>query len=113
MFTGNTDSSKNHLILNLKGYDLIIERLIQVGYPRQLLKYAYDSSFVTRGLLFDRNYGNLLKIDGFGNVLVCYHGFEPVSVDRLRACYPNKFVNKVSISLGPNLDLITEKYRYP
>jgi len=76
------------------GFDLIIERLIQVGYPRQLLKYAYDSSFVTRGLLFDRNYGNLLKIDGFGNVLVCYHGFEPVSVDRLRACYPNKFVNK-------------------
>lgn len=76
------------------GYDLIIERLIHVGYPRQLLKYSYDSSFVTRGLLFDRHYGNLLKIDGFGNVLVCYHGFEPLTFDRLRFCYPNKFVNK-------------------
>ena len=79
----------------IKGFDLIIERLTHVGYPRKLLQYSYDSSFVTRGLLFDRQFGNLLKIDGFGNVLVCYHGFQPLSVDRLRECYPNKFVNKV------------------
>ena len=29
-----------------------------------------------RGLWFDRVFGNLLKVDGFGNILVCVHGFS-------------------------------------
>lgn len=76
------------------GFDLIIERLISVGYPQQLASYSYDSSFVVRGLLYDQLYGNLLKIDGFGNILVAWHGFQPLNYDSLRNYYPNKFVNK-------------------
>jgi len=56
--------------------------------------YSYDSSFVVRGLLYDRHYGNLLKIDGFGNILVAWHGFKPLNFESLRKYYPNKFVNK-------------------
>lgn len=29
-----------------------------------------------RGLWFDTMYGNLLKVDAYGNILVCVHGFE-------------------------------------
>lgn len=29
-----------------------------------------------RGLVFDTVYGNLLKVDTFGNILVCVHGFN-------------------------------------
>ena len=29
-----------------------------------------------RGLWFDTQYGNLLKVDSYGNILVCVHGFE-------------------------------------
>ena len=29
-----------------------------------------------RGLWFDTQYGNLLKVDAYGNILVCVHGFE-------------------------------------
>lgn len=29
-----------------------------------------------RGLWFDTLYGNLLKVDAYGNILVCVHGFE-------------------------------------
>ena len=28
-----------------------------------------------RGLWFDTLYGNLLKVDAYGNILVCAHGF--------------------------------------
>lgn len=28
-----------------------------------------------RGLVYDTTYGNLLKVDSHGNVLVCTHGF--------------------------------------
>ncbi|CAG5077316.1 Oidioi.mRNA.OKI2018_I69.PAR.g8681.t3.cds [Oikopleura dioica] len=76
------------------GYDLIIDHLIKQGYPAKLANYSYDSSFVVRGLLFDRKMGTLLKIDGFGNILVAWHGFSPLSYDKLRDCYPNKFINK-------------------
>ena len=41
-----------------------------------------------------RHYGNLLKIDGFGNILVAWHGFKPLNFESLRKYYPNKFVNK-------------------
>jgi hypothetical protein len=29
-----------------------------------------------RGLWFDSQHGNLLKVDAYGNILVCVHGFE-------------------------------------
>lgn len=29
-----------------------------------------------RGLVFDALYGNLLKVDSHGNLLVCAHGFR-------------------------------------
>lgn len=32
--------------------------------------------FVFRGLVFDTMYGNLLKVDAYGNILVCVHGFN-------------------------------------
>ena len=77
------------------GYDLIIDHLIKQGYPSKLANYSFDSSFVVRGLLFDRKMGNLLKIDGFGNILVAWHGFSPLTYEKLRDSYPNKFINKV------------------
>lgn len=30
----------------------------------------------SRGLVFDTMYGNLLKVDAYGNILVCVHGFN-------------------------------------
>lgn len=30
----------------------------------------------SRGLLFDTMHGNLLKVDAYGNILVCAHGFN-------------------------------------
>ena len=29
-----------------------------------------------RGLWFDTQFGNLLKVDAYGNILVCVHGFK-------------------------------------
>lgn len=36
-----------------------------------LFKLLFD-----RGLVFDTLYGNLLKVDAYGNLLVCAHGFN-------------------------------------
>uniref|UniRef100_A0A8B9HKZ8 5'-nucleotidase, cytosolic IIb n=1 Tax=Astyanax mexicanus TaxID=7994 RepID=A0A8B9HKZ8_ASTMX len=58
------------------GFDLTVERLVSIGYPQELLGFVYDPSFPTRGLVFDTMYGNLLKVDAYGNILVCVHGFN-------------------------------------
>lgn len=47
-----------------------------MGYPKEILQFEYDPSFPVRGLWFDTLYGNLLKVDAYGNILTCVHGFE-------------------------------------
>lgn len=40
------------------------------------LTQLFLSSAAFRGLVFDNMYGNLLKVDAYGNILVCVHGFH-------------------------------------
>ena len=47
-----------------------------LGYPAEILNIAYNPQFPIRGLWFDRNMGNLLKVDQFGRILDCWHGFR-------------------------------------
>lgn len=44
-------------------YDLIIERLLLLGYPEDLKHFKFDPEFPVRGLFFDIKRGNLMKID--------------------------------------------------
>ena len=60
-------------------FDLIVQRLISIGYPYDLENFKYNPIFPVRGLWFDVVYGNLLKVDGFGNILVGSHGLTFLS----------------------------------
>uniref|UniRef100_A0A8C7LKZ3 5'-nucleotidase, cytosolic II, like 1 n=1 Tax=Oncorhynchus kisutch TaxID=8019 RepID=A0A8C7LKZ3_ONCKI len=66
------------------GFELLRDRLVSIGYPHELLRYNYDPTFPTRGLVFDTMYGNLLKVDSNGNILLCSHGFT--FLKRLSLC---------------------------
>ncbi|CAH2047138.1 unnamed protein product, partial [Iphiclides podalirius] len=74
------------------GFNLTKERLVKKGYPREILEFEYDPSFPVRGLWFDTLYGNLLKVDAYGNILVCVHGFEFLKHSQVYELYPNKFL---------------------
>ncbi|NXA59431.1 5NTC nucleotidase, partial [Spelaeornis formosus] len=76
------------------GFDLTVERLVSIGYPHELLNFVYDPAFPTRGLVFDTHYGNLLKVDAYGNLLVCAHGFNFLRGPETREQYPNKFIQR-------------------
>ncbi|XP_058956811.1 cytosolic purine 5'-nucleotidase isoform X1 [Pocillopora verrucosa] len=79
-----------------KAFDLICERLASIGYPKDVLDFEYSDSFPVRGLFFDCELGNLLKVDTYGNILVCVHGFKFLSGYEVRKLYPNKFVQSDS-----------------
>lgn len=74
------------------GFDLIKNRLLHMGYPEEISAFEYDPSFPVRGLWFDTLYGNLLKVDAYGNILVAVHGFEFLKPHSIYDCYPNKFL---------------------
>ncbi|VVC33953.1 Hypothetical protein CINCED_3A008224 [Cinara cedri] len=74
------------------GFALAVERLVAMGYPTQILQFEYDPSFPVRGLWFDSLYGTLLKVDSYGNILVCVQGFEFLKHSQVYELYPNKFL---------------------
>ncbi|KAM6901766.1 5'-nucleotidase, cytosolic II, like 1 isoform 1-T2 [Lycodopsis pacificus] len=76
------------------GFELIRDRMVSVGYPHELLRYTYDPSFPTRGLVIDTKFGNLLKVDSNGNILVCSHGFHFLKGEDIHSYYPNKFIQR-------------------
>ncbi|KAM9735305.1 5'-nucleotidase, cytosolic II, like 1 [Menidia menidia] len=76
------------------GFELLRDRVVSIGYPHELLRYTYDPSFPTRGLVVDTKYGNLLKVDSNGNVLVCTHGFRFLKGEDIQNYYPNRFIQR-------------------
>ncbi|KAJ6222734.1 hypothetical protein RDWZM_001279 [Blomia tropicalis] len=50
-------------------FDLVKQRLIEMGYPAEINLFYYDPTFPVRGLWFDTENGNLLKVDPYGNIL--------------------------------------------
>ncbi|CAN8008723.1 unnamed protein product [Ixodes pacificus] len=73
-------------------FHLLVDHLLSIGYPTELKQFQYDSTFPIRGLWFDTQYGNLLKVDPYGNILVCCHGFQFLKTGEIYKLYPNKFI---------------------
>ncbi|KAM9310922.1 5'-nucleotidase domain-containing protein 4-like [Gastrophryne carolinensis] len=76
------------------GFELLVDRLVCIGYPHEILTYKYDPTYPTRGLVFDSLYGNLLKVDSNGNILVCVHGFRILKGVEVWTKYPSKFIQR-------------------
>ncbi|XP_029460100.1 cytosolic purine 5'-nucleotidase-like isoform X2 [Rhinatrema bivittatum] len=75
-------------------FELLLDRLVSIGYPQEIQQYKYDATFPTRGLVFDGLFGNLLKVDCNGNLLVCTHGFRFLKGVEIWNYYPNKFIQR-------------------
>ncbi|XP_036368203.1 cytosolic purine 5'-nucleotidase isoform X2 [Octopus sinensis] len=73
-------------------FEELKERLINIGYPKAIKDFKYDPSFPVRGLWFDKIYGNLLKVDSYGNILICVHGLKIMKQNEIARLYPNKFL---------------------
>lgn len=51
----------------------------ELGYPAALLNVDYDHSFFIRGLVVDKQYGNIIKLDRHKYVKHALHGFSKLS----------------------------------
>ncbi len=94
-------------------FDLTKRRLIEVGYPSELEKFEYDPSFPVRGMMFDTELGNLLKVDTYGNILLCVHGFEFYHSQDIRKYYPNKFIQAGGASAVSRFPILNTLFNLP
>src|SRR3954464_1202356 len=79
-------------------FHMTLERLVQKrGYPAYLTALKYDHEFVIRGLVVDKDFGNIFKMDRHNHVGRCYHGRRALSLDERRALYQTN--EKIRLSL--------------
>ena len=65
-----------------------LEKLVhKLGYPSELLEVKYDHSFFIRGLVVDKERGNILKLDRHKYVKRALHGFNPLPRDARAEIY--------------------------
>jgi 5'-nucleotidase len=67
-----------------------VEKLVKRGYPEFIASIPIDTSFAVRGLLIDKRFGHILKMDRYKHVAKGYHGFHELSKEELRALYHQK-----------------------
>src|SRR5437762_3628898 len=79
-------------------FHMTLERLVaRKGYPAHLPGLKYDHEFVIRGLVVDKDFGNIFKMDRHNHVGRCYHGRRALSLDERRALYQTN--EKIRLSL--------------
>ena len=60
------------------------------GYPREILRAAYDPEFVIRGLMVDKLRGNAIKIDYFRYVARAFHGRRKLDAEERQKVYGDR-----------------------
>ncbi|HEX2569716.1 MAG TPA: HAD-IG family 5'-nucleotidase [Polyangia bacterium] len=65
-----------------------LDKLVhQRGYPEEILNLDYDPSWAIRGLVIDRQNGNIFKMDRYGHAGRVYHGRHKLSKEEKRKLY--------------------------
>src|SRR5690606_7772789 len=69
---------------------LTAERLVQRGYPEYLKDLDFDPRFPIRGLLIDKERGNILKMDRHKVVNLGFHGTKKLDRSSLDVLYKHE-----------------------
>lgn len=68
-------------------YDETLKKLVEINYPEEILKWRFDPHYMIRGLIIDKNRGNVLKMDRHRYVKLAYHGFRELNREERRKLY--------------------------
>lgn len=75
-------------------FDLAVETLIrEKGYPEAVREIRYDPDFILRGLIVDKRFGNLMKMNGHNYIARVYHGTRELPKELRRRHYRTSRVN--------------------
>ncbi len=69
-----------------------IDKLLARNYPEFIRTIPYSTTFPVRGLLIDKRFGHILKMDRYKHVCKGFHGFRELSREEIRSLYHAKKV---------------------
>lgn len=86
------------------------------GYPASISKLAYDPDACIRGLIVDKDRGNILKLDKYSYVAVAYHGTQLLTAADIQKQYtedvirfdPNKHYSVDTLFSVPEVYLFSK-----
>ncbi|HEY5937684.1 MAG TPA: HAD-IG family 5'-nucleotidase [Kofleriaceae bacterium] len=74
--------------------ELTLNKLIgKHNYPEEIRDIAYDPRWAIRGVMVDRQLGNVFKLDRHSHVGRCFHGFRELTHEERKATYRNEKIN--------------------
>ncbi len=72
----------------------IIEKLIsRKNYPEKVRKLQFDHNLAVRGLVVDRQKGNLLKLNRYAAIRASYHGLQPLDFKTHQKLYRSTYID--------------------
>lgn len=89
-----------NLAFELLAYDGAKQKLVDTfRYPEAVASFEYDSTYFRRGLVIDKERGNVIKMDRHKYVRQAYHGFSPL---------PSAVRKSLYMASSENIPLYTE-----
>lgn len=74
-----------------RSYEHLRRRLVQKGWPVEGLEF--EPELMVRGLVIDRELGNIVKANRFGYIKRAFHGTRPLPFEELRNTYSRTIVD--------------------
>eukprot|EP01128_Nolandella_sp_AFSM9_P008815 TRINITY_DN5485_c0_g1_i1.p1 TRINITY_DN5485_c0_g1~~TRINITY_DN5485_c0_g1_i1.p1 ORF type:complete len:547 (-),score=96.50 TRINITY_DN5485_c0_g1_i1:78-1685(-) len=76
-------------------FELLRNALVdKLGYPAALREIEFDPNFIVRGVVLDKIFGNILKLDMDGNIVVGYHGLTRLSKKQISEIYSGMMIHR-------------------
>lgn len=72
----------------------MLKKLVEeLGYPMAITEFPFEYERAQRGLVVDKNRGNVLKLSRFGGIRVSYHGLHPIDYSTQKRLYKSTYVD--------------------
>ena len=73
--------------------EVLRKLVVHKNYPKAILDLKMEFSRAIRGLVLDKQRGNLLKLSRFGAIRRAYHGLGEIQFDAQNKIYKNLYIN--------------------
>lgn len=74
-------------------HQVVLKKLVEAGYPKEILELQFDFSRAIRGLIIDEKFGNILKISLYGRIKKAYHGLKEMDYGSINDLYAGQVID--------------------